>query len=72
MLKKQEFYNFLQHDDYSIICLQETKAEEKQIVMSDDNILNKYKYKYYNSTKGTTQRRGLREQLYGARLNLIV
>tara|TARA_Y100000389_G_scaffold201610_2_gene244772 strand:- start:1451 stop:1987 length:537 start_codon:yes stop_codon:yes gene_type:complete len=59
MLIKKEFYNFLQDDDYSIICLQETKAEEKQIVITDDNILNKYKYKYYNSTKGTTQRRGL-------------
>tara|TARA_Y100000389_G_scaffold203302_1_gene251309 strand:- start:733 stop:1518 length:786 start_codon:yes stop_codon:yes gene_type:complete len=59
MLKKQEFYNFLEQDNYTIICLQETKAEEKQIVLSDISIINKYKYKYYNSTKGTTQRRGL-------------
>ena len=57
MLKKQEFYNFLENN-YTIICLQETKAEQHQIILHD-TITEKYKFRYYNSTKGTTQRRGL-------------
>ena len=57
MLKKQEFFNFLK-GDYNIICLQETKVEEHQLELPE-TITNQYKYRYYNSTKGTTQRRGL-------------
>jgi len=59
MLKKQEFEDFINDPsgDYDIICLQEIKAEEKQLTLP--SYLDKYQFKYYNSTKGTTQRKGL-------------
>ena len=59
MLKKQEFEDFINEPsgDYDIICLQEIKAEEKQLTLP--SYLDKYQFKYYNSTKGTTQRKGL-------------
>jgi len=57
MLKKPEFYEFLKQD-IDILCLQETKANEDEIVLND-MILTMYPYRYYNSTKCTTQRKGL-------------
>ena len=59
MLKKQDFEDFINEPsgDYDIICLQEIKAEEKQLTLP--SYLDKYQFKYYNSTKGTTQRKGL-------------
>ena len=59
MLKKQEFEDFINEPsgDYDIICLQEIKAEESQLILP--SYLDKYQFKYYNSTKGTTQRKGL-------------
>lgn len=59
MLKKQEFEDFISDPsgDYDIICLQEIKAEESQLTLPP--YLDKYLFKYYNSTKGTTQRKGL-------------
>ena len=44
--------------DCSIVCFQETKAEEQQVALSEE-IINKYPYRFWNSTKGTTQRKGL-------------
>ena len=44
--------------DCSIVCFQETKEKEKQVVLSEE-IINKYPYRFWNSTKGTTQRKGL-------------
>ena len=44
--------------DCSIVCFQETKAEEKQVKLSEE-IMDKYPYRFWNSTKGTTQRKGL-------------
>lgn len=60
MLKKDVFEEFLTQVDsnYDILCLQETKAEESQIKIPD-YINNKYAYRFYNSTKGITQRKGL-------------
>lgn len=61
IIKKPEFINLLNNDNNDlpdIICLQETKAEENQVILNDD-IKNLYKYRYWNSTKGTTQRKGL-------------
>ena len=60
MLKKQEFEDFIneQNSDYDIICLQETKAEEAQVKLPD-YVLEKYNHRFWNSTKGTTQRKGL-------------
>lgn len=59
MLKKQEFEDFINdpYGDYDILCLQEIKAEESQLTLPP--YLDKYLFKYYNSTKGTTQRKGL-------------
>ena len=59
MLKKQEFEDFINDPtgDYDIICFQEIKAEESQLILP--SYLDKYLFKYYNSTKGTTQRKGL-------------
>ena len=58
MLKKETFELFLKNNNYDIICLQETKAEENQVKLSDF-ILENYPYRFWNSTKGTTQRKGL-------------
>ena len=57
MLKKPEFESFI-NDSYDILCLQEIKAEEKQLSLPEF-LSDVYKYRYYNSTKGTTQRKGL-------------
>lgn len=61
MIKKSHFHEFI-NDYYSplpeIICLQETKAMRDQVKL-DDYILEKYPYMYWNSTDGTTQRKGL-------------
>mgnify|MGYP001487537087 CR=1 FL=1 len=60
ILKKDSFNSFINSElnNYDIICLQETKAEESQVQLSEI-IKTKYPHRYWNSTKGTTQRRGL-------------
>ena len=58
IIKKSEFDCFINNEIYDIICLQETKAEENQVIIPD-YIDFKYKYRFYNSTKGITQRKGL-------------
>jgi exodeoxyribonuclease III len=60
MLKKDVFYEFIndESNNFDIICLQETKAEEHQVKLSEE-IIEKYPYRYWNSTDGTTQRKGL-------------
>tara|TARA_B100001175_G_C19414134_1_gene592706 strand:+ start:162 stop:971 length:810 start_codon:yes stop_codon:yes gene_type:complete len=60
MLKKPAFEEFILNEEnvIDILCLQETKAEECQVVLSD-KISEKYKYRYWNSTKSSTQRKGL-------------
>ena len=45
-------------EDYDIVCLQETKAEEDQVKLPP-NIEEKYPFRFWNSTLGTTQRKGL-------------
>ncbi len=59
MLKKEEFENFIinENEDYDILCFQEIKAEENQLNLPE-YLSNKYEFKYYNSSKGTTQRKG--------------
>jgi exodeoxyribonuclease III len=59
-IKKPEFQMFIDAniDKLDIICLQETKAEEKQVDLPE-NIKAHYPYRFWNSTKGTTQRKGL-------------
>ncbi len=57
MLKKEEFENFIVNDNYDIICFQETKAEEHQVKIPE-HINTIFPYRYWNSSKGTTQRKG--------------
>jgi len=56
-LKKDSFHYFLSANNFSIVCLQETKAEESQVILTDD-IMKKYVYRFWNSSKGTTQKKG--------------
>ena len=58
MLKKEHLENLLKIYDFDIVCLQETKAEESQVKLPEE-ITEKYPYRYWNSTRGTTQRKGL-------------
>lgn len=60
MLKKPIFEEYIlnEENNISILCIQETKAQEEQVQLSD-KIKSKYVYRYWNSTKGTTQRKGL-------------
>ena len=57
-LKRGDF-DFLETSDYHVVCLQETKATYEQGEKALKNSLKiKYPYRYWNSTKGTTQRKG--------------
>lgn len=58
MIKKGNLDTLIAENDFDIICLQETKAEEHQVKLSE-GITTKYPYRFWNSTKGTTQRKGL-------------
>lgn len=42
---------------FDIVCLQETKCKEEQIKLPEE-ITIRYPYRYWNATKGTTQRQG--------------
>lgn len=59
MLKKEQFENFINNvnECYDIICLQETKAEEHQVEIPE-HINTKFPHRYWNSSKGTSQRKG--------------
>ena len=59
MIKKRNFYsNYSLANDFDIVCLQETKAEEQQVILPTE-ITDKYPHRFWHSTKGTTQRKGL-------------
>ena len=49
---------FLETADWDVVCLQETKAEEAQVKLPE-GLRDKYPYRFWRSTKGTTQRKGL-------------
>jgi len=57
MLKKGNLEELLTQNEYDIVLLQETKAEEAQVKLPE-KIINMYPYRYWHSTKGTTQRKG--------------
>tara|TARA_B100000902_G_scaffold361776_1_gene379509 strand:- start:3262 stop:4101 length:840 start_codon:yes stop_codon:yes gene_type:complete len=47
-------------EEYDIVCLQETKCTKEQVDdYLDDRIKYKYPYRYWNSSNGETQRKGL-------------
>ena len=58
LLKKGNLQDLLKKENYDIVCLQETKAEEHQVNLPEE-ITEKYPYRYWHSTQGTTQRKGL-------------
>jgi len=50
--------DFLENKKYDIVCFQETKAEAHQVKIPK-NISDVYLFRYWQSTLGTTQRKGL-------------
>ena len=50
--------DFLLNNEHQIVCFQETKAEEQQVKLSDD-FKEHYPFRYWKSTQGITQRKGL-------------
>lgn len=58
VLRKGNLEQLLMEEEYDIVCLQETKAEEHQVKLPP-NIAEKYPFRFWNSTLGTTQRKGL-------------
>ena len=56
-VKKGNLEELLIQNEYDIVLLQETKAEEAQVKLPE-KIMNMYPYRYWHSTKGTTQRKG--------------
>ena len=57
ILKKEDLYKIIYENDF-IICLQETKAMENQVELSDE-LKQTYPYRYWNSSDGTSQGKGL-------------
>lgn len=57
-LKKNCLQNFLENGDFDIVCIQETKATKEQVTIPE-SINNMYPYRYWESTQGITQRKGL-------------
>lgn len=58
MLKKNAFHDCILNSNNDILCFQETKAEELQVELTQE-IKTNYPYRYWNSTNGTSQRKGL-------------
>lgn len=55
---KKRGLDFLLAANYDIVCIQETKAEESQVEL-DVKFKEMYPFRYWNSSSGTTQRKGL-------------
>jgi len=58
MIKKGNLLDLLKDQQYDIVLLQETKAEEHEVKLPEE-LENMYPYRFWQSTKGTTQRKGL-------------
>jgi exodeoxyribonuclease III len=54
---KKGALDFLEGEDYDVVCFQETKAEEHEVVVPDQ-LAKMYPYRYWQSTQGITQRKG--------------
>jgi len=52
-IKEDENYNY-----FDIVCLQETKCTESEVILPNE-IAIRYPYRFWNSTNGTSQRKGL-------------
>ena len=55
---KKGALDYLSDGEYDIICFQETKAEEHQVSIPEA-LCAMYPYRYWRSTQGITQRKGL-------------
>ncbi len=55
---RKKALDFLLSTDFDVICLQETKANREE-VQGLEPFLEAFPHQYWNSTKGTTQRKGL-------------
>ncbi|MHA2082388.1 MAG: exodeoxyribonuclease III [Candidatus Thorarchaeota archaeon] len=55
---RKEALNFLEGSEHDIVCLQETKCEQHEAKLPRW-ITDTYPYRFWNSTQGTTQRKGL-------------
>lgn len=58
ILKRGNLQEFIKKESPDIICLQETKANAEQVELPEC-IKTQYPYRFWESTKGTTQRKGL-------------
>ena len=54
---KRGSLDFLKEKEIDVLCIQETKAEESQVKLADW-IHSAFPHRYWNSSKGTTQRKG--------------
>ena len=69
-LKKECLQTFLKNTNFDIVCIQETKATEEQVAIPTE-IAEKYPFRYWESTQGITQRKGLSEHVFGQINNLF-
>ena len=58
MVRKGHLEKLVLENDYDVVCLQETKAEEHEVTLSAE-LTERYPYRFWQSTKGTTQSKGL-------------
>ena len=70
MLKKDSFHEFMQHpdNDFTIICLQETKCESHQAILPK-YITDKYPYRYWKHCDGHSQTKGIKRSNYMVKNN---
>lgn len=55
---KKGAIDFLEHSNYDIVCLQETKCEQHEAKLPRW-LTDMFPYRFWNSTQGVTQRKGL-------------
>lgn len=58
IIKKGELDEFAGDNNPDIVCIQETKALESEVVLSEE-LKEMYPYRYWNSNTGLVQRKGL-------------
>ena len=58
LMKKGNLQKMLDLYAPDVVCLQETLAEEHQVTLPEE-LSNKCPYRFWQSTHGTTQRKGL-------------
>ena len=68
---KENLFSMINEYNPDIICLQETKAEERQVELPEI-IKTKYPYRFWESTKGTTQRKGFSGTTIWSKINPIL